>query len=284
MAQTLGRRNEPGGVIVATCDFTPKWHAKSGKLLGTGQTVRYLNDKVIAERDRETSYSVYDQAARTWTPWTTLDMPDKARFQNAGAGSVQRVDLPNGDILLPIYFKNKSLPRYRTTVLRCSFDGQKLKYEEQGSEMTIDVGRGLYEPSLTVYQGRYYLTLRNDEAGYVATSKDGLAFDEPQKMALGRRHGPGQLQHPAALGHAQRRLISGLYPQGGGQRPRLPPPRPAVHRPGRSRKASRNPQHRARARSRARGPSWQLCASRMSASEKPGSPSPSGCKPGGRTT
>src|SRR5215212_2369911 len=23
---TLGRRSEPGGVIVATCDFTPKWH------------------------------------------------------------------------------------------------------------------------------------------------------------------------------------------------------------------------------------------------------------------
>ncbi|MDX1946549.1 MAG: sialidase family protein [Pirellulaceae bacterium] len=179
--ETLGRRSEPGGVIVATCDFTPKWHAKSGKLLGTGQTVRYLNDKVIPERDRETSYSVYDPAARTWTPWTTLDMPDPAKFQSAGAGSVQRLDLPSGDILLPIYYKNQSLPRYRTTVLRCSFDGAKLKFAEQGNELTVDVGRGLYEPSITVYQGRYYLTLRNDAAGYVATSKDGLTFSEPQK-------------------------------------------------------------------------------------------------------
>ena len=32
--ETLGRRNEAGGVVVAACDFWPKWHAKSGKLLG----------------------------------------------------------------------------------------------------------------------------------------------------------------------------------------------------------------------------------------------------------
>src|SRR6185295_14296827 len=51
---TLGRRSESNGVIVAACDFWPKWHAKSGKLLGIGHTVRYLNDKVIPVRRRET--------------------------------------------------------------------------------------------------------------------------------------------------------------------------------------------------------------------------------------
>lgn len=180
-AATLGRRSEPGGIIVATCDFTPKWHTKSGKLLGTGQTVRYHNDKVIEERDRETSYSVYDPQSRTWAPWKSLDMPDPMKFQSAGAGSVQRLDLPDGDILLPIYFKNKEQAQYRTTVLRCSFDGTKLSYSEHGNEMTVPIGRGLYEPSLTQFQGRYYLTLRNDSAGYVAVSQDGLHFETPQK-------------------------------------------------------------------------------------------------------
>jgi hypothetical protein len=180
-AETLGRRNEPGRVVVATCDFTPKWHARSGKLLGTGQTVRYLNDRVIENRDRETSYSVYDPATRTWTPWTTLDMPDRMKFQSAGAGSVQRVDLPDGAILLPIYFKNREQKTYRTTVLRCSFDGSKLAYREHGNEMTVDVVRGLYEPSLTRFRDRFYLTLRNDEAGYVTTSDDGLNFETPRK-------------------------------------------------------------------------------------------------------
>jgi hypothetical protein len=180
-ADTLGRRNEPGGVIVATCDFTPKWHVRSGKLLGTGQTVRYRNDRVIENRDRETSYAVYDPEVRKWTPWAVLAMPDMLKFQSAGAGSVQRLDLPNGDILLPIYFKSKEQATYRTTVLRCSFDGAKLGYREHGSELTLEGGRGLYEPSLTRFQDRFYLTLRNDSAGYVAVSTDGLQFEAPQK-------------------------------------------------------------------------------------------------------
>jgi hypothetical protein len=149
--------------------------------LGTGQTVRYLNDRVIENRDRETSYAVYDANVRTWTAWDTVAMPDRVKFQSAGAGSVQRLDLVNGDILLPIYFKSKEQPTYRTTVLRCKFDGKKLVYSEHGSELTLNAGRGLYEPSLTRFQDRFYLTLRNDSAGYVAVSKDGLQFEPPQK-------------------------------------------------------------------------------------------------------
>ena len=38
---TLGRRDEPDGVVVGACDFTPKWHGKTGKVLGIGHTVRY---------------------------------------------------------------------------------------------------------------------------------------------------------------------------------------------------------------------------------------------------
>lgn len=180
-AATLGRRNEAGGVIAAVCDFTPKWHAQSGKLLGIGHTVRYRGDRVIENRDRETAWSIYDPAARAWTAWTTLEMPDKQKFQNAGAGSVQRVDLPNGEILLPIYFKSKAQKTYRATVLRCAFDGTRLTYREHGTELALESGRGLYEPSLTRYKDRYYLTLRNDSAGYVAVSRDGLHFDPPQK-------------------------------------------------------------------------------------------------------
>jgi hypothetical protein len=180
-ADTLGRRDEPGGVVVATCDFTPQWHAASGKLLGIGQTVRYRGDKVVPNRSRETSYSVYDPAARTWTPWATLEMPDGDKFSSAGAGSVQRFDLDSGDILLPIYFKSREQADFRTTVVRCSFDGARLAYREHGSELTVAGGRGLYEPSLTRFGDKYLLTLRNDAAGYVATSADGLHFDAPRK-------------------------------------------------------------------------------------------------------
>ncbi len=178
---TLGRREEPNGVIVAACDFTPKWHAKSGKLLGIGHTVRYSDNKVIHERPRETCFSVYDPQQSTWIPWATLPMPEGPKFYNAGAGSVQRVDLENGDILLPIYFKAKGDKYYRVTVLRCSFDGSTLHYIEQGNDLSLELGRGLCEPSLTRCAGKFYLTLRDDIAGYVCESDDGLHFSEPKR-------------------------------------------------------------------------------------------------------
>lgn len=178
---TLGRRAEPDGVIVAACDFTPKWHSKSGKLLGIGHTVRYSDDKVIHDRPRETCFSVYDPQKSAWTPWATLPMSEGPKFYNAGAGSVQRVDLENGDILLPIYFKAKGDKYYRVTVLRCSFDGSTLRFIEQGNDLAMESGRGVYEPSLIRCAGKFYLTLRNDTAGYVCVSDDGLHFSEPKR-------------------------------------------------------------------------------------------------------
>lgn len=178
---TLGRREEAGGVIVAACDFTPKWHAKFGKLLGIGHTVRYSDDKVIHERPRETCFSVYDPQRNTWSPWATLAMPADPKFHNAGAGCVQRVDLENGDILLPIYFKGQGDKYYRVTVLRCSFDGSTLRFLEQGNDIALESGRGVYEPSLIRSGGKFYLTLRNDTAGYVCSSGDGLHFSAPKR-------------------------------------------------------------------------------------------------------
>jgi hypothetical protein len=107
-------------------------------------------------------------------------MLDENRFFNSGAGSVQRFDLPDGSILLPIYFTPAGEKFYRVTVVRCGFDGRKLSVKEIGNELRIDIGRGLAEPSLTRFQGRFYLTLRNDQAAYVSTSDDGLHFSEPR--------------------------------------------------------------------------------------------------------
>ena len=176
----LGRRAEAGGVVVGVCGFTPKWHVKSKRLLGIGHTVRYLNDKLIAVRPRETAWSVYDPASNSWTPWRVLEMPVGGKFWNARAGSAQRVDLKNGDILLPIYFKDRTAKTTASTVARCAFDGETLRYLEHGTEMTVPVPRGLGEPSLALFDGRYYLTMRNDKAAYITTSKDGLRYDEPR--------------------------------------------------------------------------------------------------------
>jgi hypothetical protein len=173
---TLGRREEPGGVAVALCDFTPGWHARSGALLGTGHLARYIGDKLMpAPRPRHTAYSVYDAGARVWSAWRTLEMPDGPKFFASGAGSTQRVDLPNGEILLPIYFSDGKRPS-TTAIVRCAFDGRALRYLEHGDELTTEVPRGFGEPSLARFQGRYYLTIRNDQRGYVTSGDDGLHF------------------------------------------------------------------------------------------------------------
>lgn len=177
---TLGRRPDPDGGELGVCDFWPKWHAKTGTLLGIGHTVRYVDDEIPKERKRATAFSIYDPKARTWTPWAALAMPDAAKFHNAGAGCSQRVDLPDGDILLPVYFRSQEQKQYRTTVVRCGFDGAKLTYREHGSEHTVPIERGLYEPSLGKVGGRFFLTMRNDRAGYIARSDDGLRFSEPR--------------------------------------------------------------------------------------------------------
>lgn len=167
-----------------TCDFTPQWHQKTGKLLGVGQTVRYKNNKVMHVRPRSTSYAVYAPATNTWSEAKLLKMPEEARFVNCGAGSAQRHDLPNGDILLPVYFKKPEEKQYSVTVCLCQFDGSQLTYVKHGTEMTVAVDRGMVEPSVTKYGGRYYLTMRNDQHGYVTSSDNGLNYDKPKRWTF----------------------------------------------------------------------------------------------------
>jgi hypothetical protein len=170
---------------VAVSDFWPKWHLKSKTLLGTGHTVVYTPDwRVTNPRPRDTSYSVYDIATGKWNEWKKLIMPDGDKFHNAGAGCVQRYDLDDGIIFLPISFRPKE-KNSRVTVCKCSFDGKELNYLLHGTELEIkDESRGLGEPSLTKFNGEFFMTIRNDNKGFVARSKDGLQFDNYQSWTF----------------------------------------------------------------------------------------------------
>jgi hypothetical protein len=182
---TLGRHKLDNGYEEGICDFMPKWHAKTRKLLGTAHTVIYdEQDKLVKVRARAAAWSIYDVSTQTWTQWAKLALPDEPRFNCAGAGSAQRVDLDDGTILLPIYSKEMNEPKYFTTVVRCSFDGKELKYLGHGSELTVPTPRGLYEPSLAKLGNRFFLTMRNDNAAYVSVSDDGQKFSEPKKWTF----------------------------------------------------------------------------------------------------
>jgi hypothetical protein len=170
----------PGDETVVS-DFTPKWHANSGRLLGTGHTVWYRNNRVLARRPRSVAYAVLDPATFAWADWRVLELPDLLEFTNAGAGSGQRVDREDGEVLVAIYHKDPAAETFSVTVCRCGFDGERMTYREHGNRLTIDGKRGLYEPSLAQWQGRYYLTMRNDDHGYVSVSDDGLNYAQPRR-------------------------------------------------------------------------------------------------------
>ncbi len=185
------RRPVPDGIEEGVCDFWPGWHVATGVLLGTGHTICYIGDEIQPfPRPKSTAYSVYDPAAGCWAPYGKLDVPTDDLFFMEGAGSCQRYDLPNGDILLPTYssliesshgqFDSQDV----SLVMRCSFDGQSLSYLEHGDTFTMKTGRGFAEPSLIQFGGRFLLSLRNDDHNYVTVGEDGLHFVSPQRLVF----------------------------------------------------------------------------------------------------
>lgn len=172
------------GETIAVCDVTPGWHRQSGKLLAIGIKLRYSDagEHLLDQpRSHQCAYATYDPKTGAWTEWRMLAMPDEeTKHFLVGPGCVQWLVRPDGTLLVPMYFKSKDTERYQSTVLHCRFDGTTMELIEKGDELGLEEGRGLYEPSLALFQGTYYLTLRNDARGYVTTSQDGLHFDPVQ--------------------------------------------------------------------------------------------------------
>lgn len=184
----LGWRQGENNETIAVCDVTPGWHPPSCKLLVVGTKLRYseqgaqLLDK---PRSHECAYATLDPRTQRWTPWKMLDMPEThGRFFLVAPGCVQWLVRDDGSLLIPIYFKGPTGSDYTATVLHCSFDGSELKYLRHGTELALTGGRGFAEPSLIRFGEKYFLTLRNDDAAYVTTSSDGLAYQPAQRWTF----------------------------------------------------------------------------------------------------
>lgn len=175
----LGWVHEPGGVTVAVADVTPGWHAPTHRLLAIGAQVRYgpageqLED---IPRAHQTAYAVYDPRSGAWSRWKRLELPPDEQFHFARCACAQWLVRPDGTLLLPLYIGRNASEPFAVTVAQCAFDGRELRYVRHGNVLRLNVERGLCEPSIAHFQGRYYLTIRNDLKGYVAVSEDGLNF------------------------------------------------------------------------------------------------------------
>ncbi len=175
---------EADSTIVSVTDVTPGWHSSTGKLIAIGIMVRYTKKgKQLLDQSRshDAVYTIFDPKTNKWTPWKVLaEVPEaNSKFYFVNPGNVQWLVKPDGNILLPIYFSGLGSGEssdQSVTVLECSFDGNDMAYIRHGNEMTIKGGRGFVEPSLTMFNKKYYLTLRNDFSAYVTASDDGLNY------------------------------------------------------------------------------------------------------------
>lgn len=173
------KMDEARNAIEAVCDITPGWHAPTGKAIAIGARIRYsrqggqLDD---VPRTHQTAYAVFDPADRSWTPWRIIEMPPDDIFEFSRNACAQWIVQADGRLLLPLYIARSSTEDFSVTVAECDFDGNSIRYRRHGNVLTVQGGRGLCEPSLIAFQGRCFLTLRNDNGAYVTVSDDGLQY------------------------------------------------------------------------------------------------------------
>ena len=175
----LDWRPQPDGVTISVADVTPGWHAPTGKVIAIGCQVRYspkgeqLDD---VKRANQTVYAVFEPKTERWTKWQVLELPPGEQFDFARNACAQWLVQPDGTLQVPLYIGRNAKDPASVTVAECRFDGTKLSYVRHGNVLRLNVVRGLCEPSLIAFHGRYFLTLRNDIKGYVSVSDDGLQF------------------------------------------------------------------------------------------------------------
>jgi hypothetical protein len=179
---SLRRTRMPEGHDFVIGDVCPQWHAATSVVLATGKTFGFLGGTKEDRGMERVSYAVYSPKSDDWSELRLLELPktdhEGKPILEPNSGCHQRVDLPNGEILLPIRYRKDPAHRFYTTIVaRCRFDGRKLTYVEHGSEFMIPRERGLYEPSVATFNGRYFLTMRADHSAFVARGKDGLNYE-----------------------------------------------------------------------------------------------------------
>ena len=220
--EALGRIPVDGheGLEAGVCDVVPEYHAPSQTTLAMGHVVFYRGPR-FSRKDQLARYPVYTvrRADGSWGNRKVLEWNDpRGAFIYTNNCGQRVIDPKTGDIIMSFTFGANSAARSVAGV-RCSFDGGNLKIREVGNALENKIGRGLLEPSVTKFGDRYWMTIRaEDQRGYVATSRDGLHYeqqtawawddnDEPLTMSTTQQH---WLTHSDALYLAYTREKKGL--------------------------------------------------------------------------
>ncbi|NQT54364.1 hypothetical protein HQ576_20065 [bacterium] len=159
----------------------PEYHAGTNTVLAIGHNV-YYKDDVLTRPDtqRFPAYSVRTPDG-AWSERRKIEWDDPRGTAMYTCGCAQRVNLDNGDVLIPLSFAPLGQEDRMVGSVLCRYDGEQVRVRESGNELHLAIKRGLLEPTLTHFDGQYWMTIRaEDDRGYVSVSDSGLHWPDPQ--------------------------------------------------------------------------------------------------------
>lgn len=183
----LGREPLPGrgdDLKAAVCDVVPQYHSQTDTVISIGHVVFYKGD-YFARKEQLSRYPVYatQTSDGTWSARKILKWNDPRTTSIYSNNSGQRVVLPNGNVQMSFTFGPEPMNRMVAGV-HATFDGDELKVVQVGPELHNAKGRGLLEPSVTQFNGQFWITMRaEDDRGYVSVSDDGLNWERKRCWA-----------------------------------------------------------------------------------------------------
>jgi hypothetical protein len=178
----LGRDPVPGrndGLKAAVCDVTPQYHPQTGKVIALGHVVFYKGER-FARSEQLARYPIYVTRSKdgSWSDRKKLHWDDSRGGFIYSNNCGQRVVLTNGDVQMSFTFGPTSESRMVSGV-HATFDGEQLQVRDVGPPLLNPKGRGLLEPSVTRFDGKFWITIRaEDNRGYVSVSNDGLNWED----------------------------------------------------------------------------------------------------------
>lgn len=174
----LGRHKVTDEMEEGVCDVVPEYHAPTRSVLAIGHNVFYRSKGFFRPQPPRWPVYVVRDAQGRWSEAKRLMWDDPRTTDIYSCGCAQRLTLPDGDVLVPLYFRPKDRPDAAVGTVQAAFDGRMLEIRRAGTELRLPVARGLLEPSLAQLDGRFYMTIRaEDNHGYVTTSRDGLQWE-----------------------------------------------------------------------------------------------------------
>ena len=180
----LGRKLLENEVEEAVSDVISQYHPKTNTLLSIGEILYYKKGKFFREQPPRFPIYITRDSLGNWSERKKLEWNDPRNSAIYSAGSAQFVVLPNGDLLIPVTFRNKEKVDCSVTTLLCSFDGKTISVKKAGVTLNNTVLRGLLEPQLIQLGAIFYLTIRAEDGyGYVSESTDGLTWSKPMAWA-----------------------------------------------------------------------------------------------------